>query len=646
MLRVASCMSLLLLFKAVVGLPWFQTIGAVLVFYLGSGGWKFLKVFYKTIGRDVRGALTLVRVKLQVKRHLRERNTIPVIFKECVKRHPDKTALIFEATGASWTFKELDEFSNAVANFLYAEGFRTGDVVALFMENCNEYVGLWLGMAKIGVEAALINFNLRLDALEHCFSVSNSKAVVFGREMSQAMNDVYSMMGKSTRLYCLGDCDPSTVPHGTEFLSPLLQSASRLPPNDPGRGFTDKLFYIYTSGTTGLPKAAIVVHSRYFRMAALVHYGFGMRSDDIIYDCLPLYHSAGNIVGIGQCIILGLTVVIKKKFSASRFWDDCVKYNCTIVQYIGEICRYLLNQPVRDAEAQHHVRMALGNGLRPAIWKEFMTRFRVPQIAEFYGATECNCSLGNFDNNLSQTLDCGFNSRILPFVYPIRLMKVNEDTMELIRTSEGLCIPCQPGEPGQLVGRIIQSDPLRRFDGYVNESATSKKIAQNVFRQGDMAYLSGDVLVMDEYGYMYFRDRTGDTFRWKGENVSTTEVEGLLSRLLGQADVVVYGVEVPGTEGRAGMAAVADPDHKSDLQKFIQDLKKSLPGYAHPVFLRLLPEVNKTGTYKFQKTDMRKEGFDPNVVKDALYVLDSLQGKYIPLDHEVYERIQSGKLKL
>ncbi|KAM9326894.1 long-chain fatty acid transport protein 4 [Gastrophryne carolinensis] len=643
MLRVASCTSLLLLLKAVIGLPWFQVIGGVLVFYLGSGGWRFMKVFCKTIKRDILGAFTLLRVTLAVKRHLRDKNTVPNIFKQCVKRHPNKTALIFEGTGVSWTYKELDEYSNAVANFLYAEGYRAGDVIALFMENCNEYVGLWLGMAKIGVEAALINFNLRLDALEHCFSVSNSKAVVFGKEMSPAMNDVYSMMKTSMRLYCLGDCEPKTVPPSTEFLAPLLQSASRLAPQDPGRGFTDKLFYIYTSGTTGLPKAAIVVHSRYFRMAALVHYGFGMRSDDVIYDCLPLYHSAGNIVGVGQCVIHGLTVVIKKKFSASRFWDDCAKYNCTIVQYIGEICRYLLNQPVREAEAQHRVRMALGNGLRPAIWKEFMERFKIPQIAEFYGATECNCSLGNFDNNVGS---CGFNSRILPFVYPIRLMKVNEDTMELIRTPDGLCISCQPGEPGQLVGRIIQSDPLRRFDGYVNESATNKKIAKNVFKYGDMAYLSGDVLVMDEYGYMYFRDRTGDTFRWKGENVSTTEVEGILSRLLGQADVVVYGVEVPGTEGKAGMAAVADPDHKCNLETFAKDLKKALPGYAHPVFIRLLPEVNKTGTYKFQKTDMRKEGFDPHVVKDPMYLLDSQQGKYIPLDDEVYKKIQSGKLKL
>ncbi|OCT65387.1 long-chain fatty acid transport protein 4 [Xenopus laevis] len=643
MLRVASCTALLLLLKKALGLPWFQSVGAVLVFYLGSGGWKFMRIFYKTIRRDLWGAFTLVRVKLQVRKHLRERNTIPDIFHECVKRHPNKTALIFEGTGASWTFRELDEFSNAVANFLHAEGFRSGDVIALFMENCNEYVGLWLGMAKIGVEAALINFNLRLDALEYCFSVSNSKAVIFGKEMSQAMCDVHSLMGKPVHLYCFGEGDSKTVPVGTEFLDSILQSASRHPPKGPGRSFTDKLFYIYTSGTTGLPKAAIVVHSRYFRMAALVHYGFSMRSDDVVYDCLPLYHSAGNIVGIGQCLLHGLTVVIKKKFSASRFWDDCAKYNCTIVQYIGEICRYLLNQPVREAESQHRVRMALGNGLRPAIWAEFTSRFRIPQVAEFYGATECNCSLGNFDNHVGA---CGFNSRILPFVYPIRLMKVNEETMELIRDAQGLCIPCKPGEPGQLVGRIIQSDPLRRFDGYVNEGATNKKIASDVFKCGDMAYLTGDVLVMDDLGYMYFRDRTGDTFRWKGENVSTTEVEGTLSRLLGQADVVVYGVEIPGTEGRAGMAAIADPNSACDLEKFAKDLKKSLPAYAHPVFLRILPEVNKTGTYKFQKTEMKNEGFNPHSVKDALYVLDSQQGRYTPLTPDMYSRIQTSKFKL
>uniref|UniRef100_A0A3P8SCM1 Arachidonate--CoA ligase n=1 Tax=Amphiprion percula TaxID=161767 RepID=A0A3P8SCM1_AMPPE len=590
MMRLACCTVLLFVLRLLVGLPWYQVLPAVLIFYLGSGGWKFLQIFARTVGRDLHAATVLLRVKMNVRRHLKEKNTIPKIFAETVERYGDKTALIFEGTGEKWTFRQLDEYSSRVANLLLERGFREGDVVAIFMENRSQYVGLWLGMAKIGVEAALINFNLRLEALVHCITISNAKAVVFGSELTD-----------------------------------------------------DRLFYIYTSGTTGMPKAAIVVHSRYYRMAALVYYGFRMTSDDVLYDCLPLYHSAGNIVGVGQCIIHGMTVVIKKKFSASRFWDDCAKYNCTIVQYIGEICRYLLNQPVREAEKRHRVRMALGNGLRQSIWEEFMQRFNIPQIAEFYGATECNCSLGNFDNKVGA---CGFNSQILPYIYPIRLVRVDEETMELIRGPDGVCIPCKPGEPGQLVGRIIQNDPLRRFDGYVNQSATSKKIAQSVFKKGDSAYLSGDVLIMDENGHMYFKDRTGDTFRWKGENVSTTEVEGTLSRLLDMKDVVVYGVEVPGAEGKAGMAAIADPSHSTDLEKFVKDMEKALPPYARPVFLRFLPEVNKTGTFKFQKTDLRRDSFDPTAVSDRLYFLDSSRGRYVQLDEELYRSILSGKNKL
>nr|XP_039331062.1 long-chain fatty acid transport protein 4 [Saimiri boliviensis boliviensis]XP_039331063.1 long-chain fatty acid transport protein 4 [Saimiri boliviensis boliviensis] len=643
MLLGASLVGVLLFSKLVLKLPWTQVGFSLLFLYLGSGGWRFIRVFIKTIRRDIFGGLVLLKVKAKVRRYLRERRTVPILFASTVRRHPNKTALIFEGTDTHWTFCQLDDYSSSVANFLQARGLASGDVAALFMENRNEFVGLWLGMAKLGVEAALINTNLRRDALLHCLTTSRARALVFGSEMASAICEIHASLDPSLSLFCSGSWEPSAVPPSTEHLDPLLKDAPKHLPSRPDKGFTDKLFYIYTSGTTGLPKAAIVVHSRYYRMAALVYYGFRMRPDDIVYDCLPLYHSAGNIVGIGQCLLHGMTVVIRKKFSASRFWDDCVKYNCTIVQYIGELCRYLLNQPPREVENQHQVRMALGNGLRQSIWTNFSSRFHIPQVAEFYGATECNCSLGNFD---SQVGACGFNSRILSFVYPIRLVRVNEDTMELIRGPDGVCIPCQPGEPGQLVGRIIQKDPLRRFDGYVNQGANNKKIAKDVFKKGDQAYLTGDVLVMDELGYLYFRDRTGDTFRWKGENVSTTEVEGTLSRLLDMADVAVYGVEVPGTEGRAGMAAVASPTGNCDLERFAQVLAKELPLYARPIFLRLLPELHKTGTFKFQKTELRKEGFDPAMVKDPLFYLDARKGRYIPLDREAYSRIQAGEEKL
>ncbi|KAL0609635.1 Long-chain fatty acid transport protein 1, partial [Plecturocebus cupreus] len=644
------------------------------------------------------GLSVLIRVRLELRRHQRAGHTIPRIFQAVVQRQPERLALVDAGTSKCWTFAQLDAYSNAVANLFCQLGFVPGDVVAIFLEGRPEFVGLWLGLAKAGVEAALLNVNLRREPLAFCLGTSGAKALIFGGEMaaggrgpgaipraggemlrhrprkaaaldvamrrtvwvcpkqrvgasqavggglSGAVAEVSGHLGKSLIKFCSGDLGPEGVLPDTHLLDLLLKEASTAPlAQIPSKGMDDRLFYIYTSGTTGLPKAAIVVHSRYYRIAAFGHHAYCMQAADVLYDCLPLYHSAGNIIGVGQCLIYGLTVVLRKKFSASSFWDDCVKYNCTVVQYIGEICRYLLKQPVREAERRHRVRLAVGNGLRPSIWEEFTQRFGVRQIGEFYGATECNCSIANMDGKVGS---CGFNSRILPHVYPIRLVKVNEDTMELLRDAQGLCIPCQAGEPGLLVGQINQQDPLRRFDGYVSESATSKKIAHSVFSKGDSVYLSGDVLVMDELGYMYFRDRSGDTFRWRGENVSTTEVEGVLSRLLGQTDVAVYGVAVPGVEGKAGMAAIADPQSLLDPNVMYQELQKVLAPYARPMFLRLLPQVDTTGTFKIQKTRLQREGFDPRQTSDRLFFLDLKQGHYLPLNEAVYTHICSGTFSL
>ncbi|KAG8517292.1 Long-chain fatty acid transport protein 1 [Galemys pyrenaicus] len=723
----ASVASLVLLW--LLGLPWTWSAVAAFGVYVGGGGWRFLRIVCKTAKRDLFGLSVLIRVRLELRQHQRARHTIPRIFQAVAQRHPERLALVDAGSGVCWTFKQLDAYSNAVANLFLQLGFSPGDVVAIFLEGRPEFVGLWLGLAKAGVEAALLNINLRREPLAFCLGTSGAKALVFGGELTAAVAEVSGQLGKSLLKFCSGDLGPEGVLADTQLLDPLLKEASTAPPvPPPGKGMDDRLFYIYTSGTTGLPKAAIIVHSRYYRIAAFGHHAYCMQAADVLYDCLPLYHSAGtvgdsdggwgrgagnplpkqpsagNIMGVGQCLIYGLTVVLRKKFSASRFWDDCVQYDCTVVQYIGEICRYLLKQPVREAESRHRVRLAVGNGLRPAIWEEFTERFRVRQIGEFYGATECNCSIANMDGKVGS---CGFNSRILPHVYPIRLVKVNEDTMELLRDAQGLCIPCQTGEPGLLVGQINQQDPLRRFDGYISESATSKKIAHSVFRKGDSAYLSGDVLVMDELGYMYFRDRSGDTFRWRGENVSTTEVEGVLSRLLGQTDVAVYGVAVPGkwgrgrgdgpraqqpqgsqarrsleiqlplgsyhldtaasggqgprvvrewmssveplspgVEGKAGMAAIADPHGQLSPNALYQELQKVLAPYARPIFLRLLPQVDTTGTFKIQKTRLQHEGFDPRQTSDRLFFLDLKQGHYLPLDQGVYTRICSGAFAL
>uniref|UniRef100_A0A671RFT2 Very long-chain fatty acid transport protein n=1 Tax=Sinocyclocheilus anshuiensis TaxID=1608454 RepID=A0A671RFT2_9TELE len=603
---------------SVLGLSWFWSLLALLGVYLCSGGWRFLYVAACTIKRDLVGLCILLRVKFFMHHYIRTRSTVPSIFAQRVALHPDKAALVEESTGEVWSFSELDRRSNTVAQWAVAQGWRSGDVVAVFMESRPLMVVLWLGLAKVGVEPALINFNLRRDSLMHCMGVSGARGMVFGAELLDGET--------RTALFVCSDM--------MLFQRPLEMFRKK---------WCDRLFYIYTSGTTGLPKAAIIVHSRYYRIAAFGYYSFGLGPDDVVYCCLPLYHSAGNIVGVGQCMLHGLTVVIRRKFSASRFWDDCVKYNCTVVQYIGEICRYLLSQPVRPSESRHQVRVAMGNGLRPNVWEDFMKRFNIKRIGEFYGATECNCSLANMDNKVGA---CGFNSVILPSVYPIRLLRADEDSMELIRDSRGLCVPCKPGEPGIIVGRINPHDPLRRFDGYANQEATNKKISHNVFKQGDSAYVSGDLMVMDELGYVYFRDRGGDTFRWRGENVSTTEVEGILSALLNQTDVAVYGVSVPGVEGKAGMAAIVDVTNDFNCETFLRDVQNALPSYARPVFLRLSPEVDKTGTFKIQKTRLQKEGFDPRQTSDRLYFLHSRLARYESLTEELYSAIMQGKLSL
>uniref|UniRef100_A0A8C7Q4A9 long-chain-fatty-acid--CoA ligase n=1 Tax=Oncorhynchus mykiss TaxID=8022 RepID=A0A8C7Q4A9_ONCMY len=590
------------------GVPWSWSLAAGFGVFLGTGGWKYLYIVVRTAKRDLNGLYVLLRVKIALWHHLRRNSNIPSIFAQTVKQHPNKPALIYDATGETWTFTQLDLLSNAVAQWALAQGWAPGDVVALFMESRPLQVALWLGLAKVGVEAALINFNLRRDALLHCVGVSVSRGIVFGAELADGRWD--SEMGKCG-VWGLYSQSHSLAP--TAFMYLIIESF-----------LCCSIF-------------------RYYRIAAFGYHAFRMRQDDIIYDCLPLYHSAGNIMGVGQCLINGLTVVVKKKFSASRFWEDCIKHNCTVVQYIGEICRYLLSQPVRPSEKGHRVRLAVGNGLRPSVWEAFTERFGVAQVGEFYGATECNCSIANMDGKVGA---CGFNSRILPNVYPIRLMKVDEETTELVRDRHGLCVPCRPGEPGLLVGRINQQDPLRRFDGYANQDATRKKIANNVFKKNDSAYLSGDVLVMDELGYMYFRDRSGDTFRWRGENVSTTEVEGTLSGLLGQADVAVYGVAVPDVEGKAGMAAIADPTGTFDCDAFLRVVQQALPPYARPVFLRISPQVDTTGTFKIQKTRLQREGYDPRLSTDQIYFLNSRAGRYEAVNEELHSAIVEGRMAL
>ncbi|XP_020711168.2 long-chain fatty acid transport protein 4 isoform X2 [Athalia rosae] len=541
----------------------------------------------------------------------------------------------------------LEEFSNQVARYFRSrEDLSRGDSVALVMESRPEYIGFWLGLSKVGLVAALVNTNLRRDVLVHSIRAAGCKALIFGSELEDAVVDIKDEIA-TLNLYRWPD-DPPPKSQCNGSIDLLLEfakvSGNSLISDGPlVRGSPrDKLIYIYTSGTTGMPKAAVVTNLRYMLMSCGVHAMLGLRTTDRIYDSLPLYHTAGGVVGAGQSLLRGITVVLRRRFSASKFWPDCAHYGCTVAQYIGEICRYLLAVPQSPTDTSHSVRLMFGNGLRPQIWGPFVERFRVKQIGEFYGATEGNSNLVNIDSRVGAV---GFVPRFAGALYPVALLRVDEETGEPIRGPNGFCIPCGPGEAGVFVGKINPKKAVNDFSGYADKKASEKKIIRDVFRKGDRVFNSGDILVMDDFGYFYFKDRTGDTFRWRGENVATSEVEAVISNVVGLRDAAVYGVEVPGTEGKAGMAAIYDPEHSLNLSELAEAVKHALPAYARPLFVRVLTELSMTGTFKIKKKDLQLEAFDVTKIKDPVYFLDRT-GSYVRLTDKLYSDIVEQRVRV
>ncbi|CAL8096219.1 unnamed protein product [Orchesella dallaii] len=601
---------------------------------------KFFYIVLVTSPRDIKGAVRYAQVLVWLWiEKLRNRN-VGQVFDSIVAKYPNKVCFYFE--DQQWTFRQVDDLTNRVANYFLKQGFRKGDSVALFMENRPEYVCMCLGLSKIGAIPALINYNLRLKPLQHSFEVADCKALIYGYELQEAVSEVSKEGGfTGTLLYCSGHKGNPLLEFSIDLDKGLKDVLGTPPLVKEPVGFNDKLYYIFTSGTTGLPKAAIIKHSRFFMAVYGGHYMHGLSHNDIQYTALPLYHTVGGVLGIGQALFFGTSSVLRKKFSASSFWKDCIKYEVTVAQYIGEICRYLICQPPTEFDRMHKVRLMYGNGLRAEIWEKFVDRFGIPHIGELYGSTEGNTNLVNIDGKVGAV---GFlpvwGLRILPMV----LVKVDE-TGEIVRDEKtGLCIRTKANEVGELLGKIVSRNPLRDFQGYADESAKQKKILRSVFRKGDKYFRSGDVLRMDDYGYFYFKDRTGDTFRWKGENVSTAEVESVISSMCGLKDAVVYGVEIPGSEGRAGMAAIADPEGNIDLSTLAEGLAKQLPAYARPLFVRILKQIDMTGTYKLRKLDLQKEGFDVHHITDNVYYYTG--SKYIPLDTTLYQMIMSGQMRL
>jgi fatty-acyl-CoA synthase len=556
-------------------------------------------------------------------------------FEAQVEQGPERIALV--QGDRSLRYHELDAQANRFANWAQSIGVARGDVVALLLGNRPELPIAQIGLAKLGAVSALINHNLRGNALAHSISVAEPVCTIVHGEFADEWQSALPHLEKPTRAFALGGAAERAEP-----LDAQLEAAS---PDaiDPGvrAGLVagDPYLYIYTSGTTGLPKAARISHLRGITIASGAIGSLALGPGDRMYVALPLYHSAGGAMGMGGALLSGAAAVIAPKFSASSFWSDCVTHGVTTFQYIGELCRYLLNTPTHPDERRHTVRGCVGNGLRPEIWEPFQERFGIAQIVEFYGATEGNVAIINYDGKVGSV---GRLPALLRRAMGTHLIKydVESDTHE--RDSDGFCIPCRPGEVGEAIGRI---SGVARFEGYTSRSATEKKILRDVFEKGDAYFRTGDLLRMDAESYFYFIDRIGDTFRWKGENVATSEVAEVLSVAKGVREANVYGVSVPGNEGRAGMAALV-VDDSFDPAELYAHVARSLPNYARPVFVRIGAEIEITGTFKHRKVDLVKEGFDPAAVPDPVLFADTAAQSYVPLAPDLHARIVAGEVRL
>jgi acyl-CoA synthetase (AMP-forming)/AMP-acid ligase II len=619
---------------------------------VGYLSWRYLDDKFN-ISSDVEMASRLLGLKADINKAASTRgfNTTKLWY-QSLNKTPNKDALIMledDGRVRKFTFTDLEKLSNRIAHYLQSLGLQPGDTCALFMENRPEFVASWLGMTKIGVKVAMINTSIKQKGLVHCVKISKCKVVLFGSELVQPIEEIRQTLHDelgSVHIISQGG-SVGWAPNMDDLLGKFTSDpiSSKLTENI---NALDAFGYIYTSGTTGLPKAAVILHLKMLAFGGLMGRSFVVTQNDVVYTVLPLFHSAGGGLGIGMMLYANCTVVLRKKFSASRFFEDCAIHKCTVVQYIGELCRFLLATPKSDWDKKHKVRIAIGNGLRAEIWNQFQTRFNIPEIGEFYGATEGNAALVNHCRTKEAQGACGRQGFIMRHISGIKFAKFDVLNETIVRGPDGRCIECAIGEPGELLFPIKATDPSTTFAGYEDPKATAKKICSDAFVVGDKYFMTGDLLSLDAKGYIRFVDRIGDTFRFKGENCSTTEVGEVVSVFPGVAEANVYGVLVPNNQdGRAPCCAITPVgnDLKNiDLTKLAAHCKKNLPSYSVPLFLRIQKEMEATATMKQVKGTLKQEGIDISIIKDPMYYLDG--NTYVPLTPQVYAKITKAGARL
>ena len=556
------------------------------------------------------------------------------------ENHPSASAIIFEGQQMNWY--EFNALANRFANHMHDQGVKRGDVVSIMMENRIEYLAILVGLNKLGAVSGLLNSNLGGNSLIHCINVTGSSKCIVGEECVtelDAIQDQLSLQAGSD-FFFVNDSGSKPCPNWAQDLMTNIAEASEDNPAQTGETtIGETALYIYTSGTTGLPKAAVLSNRRLLiasDMSAIA--GLQCTVTDRIYLCLPLYHATGLLLGAGAAFASGASMFVRRKFSASNFMNEIREHNCSHMIYIGELCRYLTNIPEQADDAQNPLHSIMGNGMRPDIWMNFKQRYGIKRVCEFYGASEGNVS---FANLMNKDMTVGMTSA------EVALVEYDVDNDEIVTDDAGKCIPVQQGEPGLLLGKIT---PDTVFEGYTDAEATEKKVFRNAFEEGDAWFNTGDLMRTVDVGYTLgydhyqFVDRVGDTFRWKAENVSTNEVGEIINGFDQVKFCNVYGVEIPGTDGRAGMTALTLQDGVDalDLDRFSEFVKENLPSYAVPVFLRIQPDIDVTGTFKMLKGDLRKQGYDINMTDDPIFVMKSGAATYSPMDSDYLALIRDS----
>ena len=595
-----------------------------------------IKEFLRVIG-EIRYIVPLLRYKWP---DPDDNASLAHSFEQSVEKYKNKDFIFFE--DETWTYSEINNTANILAHKLIEDSISHGDKVILFMENRPNYVSTILALNKIGAVGVLINTSLKGEPLIHCINSSNSKKCIFGAELSGSLEGVLSSINITAKsdIYWVQDLPNGNCPEWATDINKILD-LSKTDNLSETNNVTAKdiAFYIFTSGTTGVPKAALFPNVKIVASSTnITRGGYRMNSEDCLYNCLPLYHSTGMMLGLCACIHVGASTFIKRKFSASSFWKEVKKYNTTAFIYVGELCRYLSLQDPVDEEKDNPITKMVGNGLRPDLWDCFRNRFCVERICEIYGASEGN---GFFMNLLNKDQTIGMtNNKIELLEYDIGENKLKKDI-------DGNFIRVKENQPGLA---LVEIGPNAIFNGYTDKKASDEKIFRNVFNDGDSWFNTGDILKTMDVGFALgrkhyqFVDRVGDTFRWKSENVSTNEVAEILN-LFNQVNMAnVYGVKIPKSEGRAGMVAFNCELKEfkwSDFSKFVAE---KLPKYAQPIFIRIIKELETTGTFKLKKNDLREEAYHLDKIKgDQIYIKKPGNSSYEVLDKSYYDIIMIGE---